>query len=57
MGLVLYDEGRRHMALWAAQNPRGAHGFHEYAPEDFGLDPLATRRRYSFYMERFGIGS
>ena len=56
LGLVLDEDGRRHMARWAAQNPRGAHGTHEYSPEEFGLDLAATRRRYSFYIDRFGIG-
>jgi hypothetical protein len=56
LGLVLDEDGRRHMARWAAQNPRGAHGTHEYSPEEFGLDLPATRRRYSFYIDRFGIG-
>jgi hypothetical protein len=57
LGLVLDEDGRRPMARWAVQNPRGAHGTHEYSPEEFGLDLPATRRRYSFYIDRFGIGS
>jgi hypothetical protein len=57
LGLVLDEDGRRHMTRWAAQNPRGAHGAHEYSPEEFGLDLPATRRRFSFYIDRFGIGN
>ena len=57
LGLVLDEDGRGHMARWAAQNPRGAHGTHEYSPEEFGLDLAATRRRFSFYVDRFAIGS
>jgi len=56
LGLTLGAEGSRHMAAWAAENPRGAHGAHEYAPEDFGISRTAVRRRFSFYVDHFDIG-
>jgi hypothetical protein len=56
LGLTLGVEGSRHMAAWAAENPRGAHGAHEYALEDFGIDREAVRERFSFYVAHFDIG-
>lgn len=40
---------------YLAQKPRGAHGRHRYALEDFGLDPAAERERFGPYQERFAI--
>ena len=56
LGLELGDEARRHMAHWAAENPRGSHGAHEYALDEFRIDPEALRDRFSFYTDRFSIG-
>ncbi len=56
LGLTLGDDARRHMVAWAAQNPRGAHGVHEYALEEFGVDPGNVRRSFSSYVEHFAIG-
>jgi len=55
LGLTLGDEGRRRMAAWSAENPRGAHGTHEYSLEEFGIDRAAMRRRFSFYTDHFDI--
>jgi len=56
LGLELGDEARRRMAHWAAENPRGSHGAHEYALDEFGINPEAVRDRFAFYTERFSIG-
>ena len=56
LGLTLGDEGRRRMAAWAAGNPPGAHGAHEYSLEEFNVDPDDVRERYSFYLDHFDIG-
>jgi hypothetical protein len=36
-------------------NPRGRHGRHEYALEEYGLDPGAVRERFAAYVDRFRI--
>jgi hypothetical protein len=38
-----------------AANPRDKHGVHKYTPEDYGLDAAYLARRFSAYVERFGI--
>ncbi len=40
---------------YLARRPRGRHGAHRYAAEDFGLDPVALREQYSPYCEAFGV--
>ncbi len=55
LGLALGTEGSRRMADWATMNPRGGRGVHEYALEDFGVDPDAVRRRFSFYIDHVSI--
>jgi hypothetical protein len=56
LGMSLGEEGARRMEEWAQHHPRGAHGSHEYALEDFGLEREAVRSRFRFYTEAFGIG-
>ncbi len=55
LGLALGTEGGRLMAAWAATNPRGAHGAHEYALEDFGIDRDSVRQRFAFYIGHFDL--
>jgi len=55
LGLALGTEGSRLMAAWADMNPRGAHGAHEYALEDFGIDRDAVRQRFSSYIDHFDM--
>ncbi len=40
-----------------AANPQGKHGKHEYALEEYGLDPDQVRERFAAYIERFQISS
>ncbi len=47
--------GRRHLERWAAAHPPGAHGSHEFALDEFGLDESTVRDRFSVYLERFGV--
>lgn len=55
LGLSLSDEAHRAMERWAAENPRGGRGAHEYALEDFALDPAGVRDRFALYLARFGL--
>jgi hypothetical protein len=54
-GLVLGPAARAAMGQWAAAHPRGRHGEHRYALEDFGLEPREVRSAYAFYTQRFGV--
>ena len=36
-------------------NPKGKHGVHEYAPEDYGVVPAEVRASFSEYIERFDL--
>jgi hypothetical protein len=38
-----------------AANPKGKHGKHEYALEEYGLDPDAVRERFAPYIDQFDI--
>jgi hypothetical protein len=37
----------------ARAHPQGQHGRHEYALEQYGLDPARVRARFAAYSERF----
>jgi Sulfotransferase family len=56
LGLALSEEGRRGMSTLAVANPRGAHGVHEYALEEFGIDRQEVRKRFAFYVDQFDVG-
>jgi hypothetical protein len=56
LGLTLGGEGRRRMALWAAENPPGTHGPHDYSLEEFDVDRDEVQERFSFYLDHFDIG-
>ncbi|HSW03558.1 sulfotransferase family protein [Aquabacterium sp.] len=43
------------MRDYIAAHPRGRHGAHDYAAEDFGLDLAERRRALAFYHQRFGV--
>jgi Sulfotransferase family len=53
VGLRLGEEGERRMRAWSAEHPRGAHGAHEYAVEDFDLNVTQVHERFAAYLERF----
>lgn len=50
-------EAEQRMRDWIAANPRGKHGGHEYAAEDFGIDLAERKRALAFYTERFGVAT
>jgi hypothetical protein len=43
------------MRACLAARPRGRHGAHRYALEDFGLDRDELDARYSHYMQRYDV--
>lgn len=55
LGLPMTPEGSARMRAFIADNPKGKHGIHRYAPEEFGVEPAAVRRAFRTYMERFGL--
>jgi hypothetical protein len=48
-------EARAAFAGHVEANPKGKHGKHDYALEEYGLDADAVRERFAPYIERFGI--
>jgi hypothetical protein len=53
--LEIADPARTAMSKYIAENPKGQHGTHEYALEDWGLSPDQVRERFAPYAERFSI--
>ncbi|HKX79682.1 MAG TPA: sulfotransferase [Novosphingobium sp.] len=37
------------------QNAKGAHGSHDYTPEEYGLDEKKVRAEFKEYIDRFGL--
>jgi hypothetical protein len=56
-GLPMSGMAADRMRAFIADNPKGKHGIHRYAPEEFGVKPDAIRQAFRPYMERFGLGS
>jgi hypothetical protein len=54
-GIGLGGEARGAMEAHVAAHPKGAHGAHEYALDDWGLEAEAVREQFASYVERFGI--
>jgi hypothetical protein len=54
-GLELSPEASRRMEAWSAENPKGSHGVHEYAVEDFGTTADAVRESFRFYTDHFDV--
>ncbi len=52
LGLEL-GAGREAVATWARDHPPGAHGTHEFALDEFGLEPDAVREQFAPYLDRF----
>ena len=53
-GLPMSGMAADRMRAFIADNPKGKHGIHRYAPEEFGVKPDAIRQAFRPYMERFG---
>ena len=43
------------LARHVREHPKGKHGEHEYALEEFGLTPAAVRERFAGYVERYAL--
>jgi len=54
LGLDL-GEGRGPVEDWARAHPPGAHGVHEFALDEFGLEVSAVRHAFSAYLDRFAV--
>jgi hypothetical protein len=54
-GLKLSAEAEAAMRTHVGDNPKGKHGSHAYALEEWGLSADAVRERFTSYIERFGL--
>lgn len=43
------------MQAFIADNPKGKHGIHRYAPEEYGVDPKSVRHTFRSYIEHFDL--
>jgi len=46
---------RASVEAFIAEDAKDRHGAHAYTAEEFGLDPARLRRRFGWYIERFGV--
>ena len=56
-GLAWSEEFAERLNYYLQQNPRGKHGAHRYAPEDFGQTGEAISERFAPYIERFELAN
>lgn len=54
-GYEMSEEAEARLRDWHESNPRGKHGAHAYAAEDYGLTTTAIQDRFAAYLERFSI--
>ena len=54
-GLTFAADSKASVQQWIDDHPQTRHGVHEYQAEDFGFTAAGLRRRFAFYIERFGI--
>ena len=54
-GLPLSSEAQAAMKAHVDANPKGKHGRHAYALEEWGLTEAAVRARFAGYIERFAL--
>jgi Sulfotransferase family len=55
--LAWSEEFEERLNSYVRQNPRGKHGAHRYAPENFGQTAEAISERFAAYNERFELTS
>src|SRR5215211_6981452 len=55
--LAWSEEFAERLNYYVQQNPKGKHGAHGYAPEDFGQTGEAISERFAAYIERFELTS
>jgi hypothetical protein len=53
--LAWSEEFAERLNHYVQQNPRGKHGAHRYAPEEFGQTKEAISKRFAAYIERFEL--
>jgi hypothetical protein len=53
--MPIEPEARTAFEAHVEANPKGKHGKHQYALEEYGLEADAVRERFAPYIERFGI--
>ena len=53
--LPMSGSGAQAMKAFIAANPKGKHGIHRYAPEEYGVVPEAIRDAFRPYIERFDL--
>ncbi len=56
-GLPMDARARAAIDAYAAAHPRGKHGAHRYALEEFGLTAERVRERFGAYLERFPMAA
>lgn len=55
LGLPMTQAAAANMKAFIGANPKGKHGVHAYAPEEYGVDPALVRSEFGTYLERFDI--
>jgi hypothetical protein len=55
LGRTLSAETAARMRAYLAARPRGQHGRHRYALEEFGLERARLRARYAAYMAHYEV--
>ena len=55
LSLTFTNETKAAVEEWQTANRLGAHGDHQYSPEQFGLSAEEIRADYAFYIDRFGV--
>jgi hypothetical protein len=53
--LELTPVANARMQAFIADNPKGKHGIHRYAPEEYGVDPESVRHTFRNYIEHFDL--
>ena len=54
-GYEMSNDAEARLRSWHESNPRGKHGAHEYAAEDYGLTTTAIQDRFAAYLEHYSI--
>ncbi len=54
-GIEFTALAQQRIAAYLDRNPKDKLGAHHYTLEQFGLDPVELKRRYQFYLDRFGV--
>lgn len=54
-GIAFEGACEERVGSWIDEHPKTRFGVHEYTPEQYGLVADGLRRRFAFYIERFGV--